>query len=639
MTNIEIPGSLKSIEDFAFCSCPNLLEIYVPDSVIEVGYNIIDEYPTLIYCNEGSYISTHGEYKKYCITFTESFVEQAGNYLFSAFDPKTRTLTFSGKGVEYSDYVSPYRRYVENINFVDYSSAILPRLQYPNLINIDFPEGITKIDNYAFKNCERLERIEIPSGITSIGDCAFYNCSNLISIVLPDGLTSIGDYAYEDCSSLVSIEFPESLTSIGDGIFYNCSSLTSIVLPDELTHIGYNAFKGCSSMTSIVFPDELEYIGYSAFESCSSLASIEFPESLISIEQNAFKGCSSLTSIVLPEGLTYIEDATFSGCRSLTDISIPDSVMYIGSYAFSSCDNLTNVTIPQEVSYLHNYAFAYCSSLKEVYIIDPDLEFEPYVFDHSENIVLYCPPDSAVARYAEQNGIPFNTTTIPSSTVITEATNSIAGTIVKWKPVSGVSGYYLYRDEVKIATIHGDLTESYLDTEGNSNSTYSIETYNEIDGQIYQSASSETVHSVPVKEEVKPETKPEIEPETKPETKPEATKTTPQIPIEKITITKKPTIKTPSSTNNKITIKWSHFKHTSKKAKKIWKPIKKIQVQCATDKAFKNIVKTTTVGKSKKKATIKGLKKNTTYYVRVRYTDKTGYSKWSKVKKIKTKKK
>ena len=107
---------------------------------------------------------------------------------------------------------------------------------------------------------------------------------------------------------------------------------------------------------------------------------------------------------------------------------------------------------------------------------------------------------------------------------------------------------------------------------------------------------------------------------------------------EKITITKKPTIKKPTATKNKITVKWKHFKHTSKKTKPIWKKIKKVQVQCATDSGFKNIVKTATVGRSKTKTTIKGLNKKTTYYVRVRYFDGTGYSNWSKTKKIKTKK-
>ena len=67
------------------------------------------------------------------------------------------------------------------------------------------------------------------------------------------------------------------------------------------------------------------------------------------------------------------------------------------------------------------------------------------------------------------------------------------------------------------------------------------------------------------------------------------------------------------------------------------KKIKNVQVQCAADKGFKNIVKSAMVGKKKKKAVIKGLKKKTTYYVRVRYFDGTGYSAWSKVKKVKTK--
>ena len=106
---------------------------------------------------------------------------------------------------------------------------------------------------------------------------------------------------------------------------------------------------------------------------------------------------------------------------------------------------------------------------------------------------------------------------------------------------------------------------------------------------------------------------------------------------EQITIPKKPIIKKPSAIKNKITVNWSHFKQ-SKKTKAVWKKIKKVQVQCATDKGFTNIVKSTMVGKKKKKAVIKGLAKKTTYYVRVRYFDGTGYSAWSGVKKIKTKK-
>ena len=59
--------------------------------------------------------------------------------------------------------------------------------------------------------------------------------------------------------------------------------------------------------------------------------------------------------------------------------------------------------------------------------------------------------------------------------------------------------------------------------------------------------------------------------------------------------------------------------------------------QYSTDKAFITNVKTKTVGKKKTKVTLK-LRKKTTYYIRVRYKAADGFSKWSKVKKVKTKK-
>ena len=111
----------------------------------------------------------------------------------------------------------------------------------------------------------------------------------------------------------------------------------------------------------------------------------------------------------------------------------------------------------------------------------------------------------------------------------------------------------------------------------------------------------------------------------------------PAAPSEQTTISKKPIIKNPAAAKGRITVNWKHFKQT-KKTKKVWQKIKKVQIQCATDKAFTNIIKTSMVGKKKTKATIKGLSKKTTYYVRVRYYDGTGYSKWSSVKKVKTKK-
>ncbi len=47
--------------------------------------------------------------------------------------------------------------------------------------------------------------IEIPEGISKIGDSAFYSCSNLETVVLPGGIKSIGSYAFSGCEKIRSV--------------------------------------------------------------------------------------------------------------------------------------------------------------------------------------------------------------------------------------------------------------------------------------------------------------------------------------------------------------------------------------------------------------------------------------------------
>ena len=107
--------------------------------------------------------------------------------------------------------------------------------------------------------------------------------------------------------------------------------------------------------------------------------------------------------------------------------------------------------------------------------------------------------------------------------------------------------------------------------------------------------------------------------------------------VDNITIPKKPASVKAKAKKNKVTVSWKKIKKT-KKTKALLKKIKKVEIQYSTDKTFATGAKTKKVSGKKTKVTLK-LKKKTTYYVRVRYSDgKGGYSKWSKVKKVKTKK-
>ena len=104
--------------------------------------------------------------------------------------------------------------------------------------------------------------------------------------------------------------------------------------------------------------------------------------------------------------------------------------------------------------------------------------------------------------------------------------------------------------------------------------------------------------------------------------------------LEKITIEKTPSSVKAKAKKNKVTVSWKKIKK-NKAGKKLLNKIKSIQIQYSTDKTFKN-AKIKNVKKTKTKVKLK-LKKKTTYYVRVRYKAADGFSKWSKVKRVKTK--
>ena len=110
------------------------------------------------------------------------------------------------------------------------------------------------------------------------------------------------------------------------------------------------------------------------------------------------------------------------------------------------------------------------------------------------------------------------------------------------------------------------------------------------------------------------------------------------LPKDVKTTLKKPTPKKVTAISKKaIKVTWKKLSDAARKK------IKEIEIQVSKKKNFSSGVITTTVRSSKTSATISGLKPNTRYYVRIRaQTSKSSVvyiSKWSGVRKVKTKKK
>jgi hypothetical protein len=52
-----------------------------------------------------------------------------------------------------------------------------------------------------------LSNIQLPNTITSIENFAFVNCANFTEVIIPSGVKSLGGYAFANCSKLIKITF------------------------------------------------------------------------------------------------------------------------------------------------------------------------------------------------------------------------------------------------------------------------------------------------------------------------------------------------------------------------------------------------------------------------------------------------
>ncbi len=204
--------------------------------------------------------------------------------------------------------------------------------EYVNLERVTLPDTLTSIGKDAFYNCSKLRAITLPNLVTSIGSGAFTGCSSLTSANLTSQIKELPDKVFQDCSSLAALTLPPYLTSIGDYAFQNCSSLKNVFLPNTVQSLGMCSFQNCISINTVNMPVDLKTIGASAFDGCTGIGSVFLPGKVKSVAENAFRGCTGLTDAYVSSSVNIIEKNSFSGCVSLK------TAVFGGNYV-----NLNNV--------------------------------------------------------------------------------------------------------------------------------------------------------------------------------------------------------------------------------------------------------------------------------------------------------
>jgi len=99
-----------------------------------------------------------------------------------------------------------------------------------SLLNFTIPSSVTSIDDYGLYCCRGLTNLNIPSSVTFIGKYGLSSCSGLRSLSIPSSVKKIDEGAFWSSTGLTSIIIPSSVTSIGTNAFQDCQALTTIYL-------------------------------------------------------------------------------------------------------------------------------------------------------------------------------------------------------------------------------------------------------------------------------------------------------------------------------------------------------------------------------------------------------------------------
>jgi len=155
--------------------------------------------------------------------------------------------------------------------------------------------------------------------------------SSIKKVVIENGITNIDNSAFKNCTSLQSVTIPGSVTTIGVAAFKNCTSLTGVIIPDSVTNIYGNAFENCSSLTSITIPGSVTNIAGDSFNGCSNLETVEFKGLNPSIYAGSIP--NTVKKIIVPDAYKELYKTAFG---SSFESKIIDASTYAASKRTSS---------------------------------------------------------------------------------------------------------------------------------------------------------------------------------------------------------------------------------------------------------------------------------------------------------------
>ena len=643
LTTVSFPNTLTFIEDSAFAGCTSLNSITLPSSITKINMSAF--WDTGFYDNPSNWVNgvlyigdiladtnadlTSDEYtvksgtrlicagafsgRKSLTSITiPSSVKIIGEEAFNGCKALKKVNISSLKAWCDITFNHEGYSYYNNYNPLYYAKKLY--LNGTHITNLTIPSGVSKINDFAFSGAD-INSVTIPEDVSEIGESAFFHCKSLTSASFSNGLDSIDREAFRECTKLESVKLPDSLSILDSHAFDSCEALKSVNIPTSLDEIKDQTFSYCNSLESIEIPKNIKKIGYDAFIGSNKIkVKIDSLYNWCKIE--FYNICANP---LYEYGKLYVKG------KLVTNLSIPNSVKTINNFAFAG-SSIKTVSIPSGVTTIGSNAFPYCRNLTSIKVDSNNSSFsskDGVLFTKNKSILRTYPSNKSNTSYTIPSGVKklsshsfenvrkLKKITVPKSLNYIDYdalgdSNSIRtayykSTMANWKKITVKSHYY--------------ESDSYLP--GGNDAFYDL--------NVVATDKHKCVTHEPNNGRV-----------TKQATfKAEGVKTC------KCTICGK-TVKIKISKLGAPKI--SKLTKGKKSFTASWKKVSRVegyQIRYSVYSSFKN-AKTKTVKSSKTvKTTVKSLKANKKYFVKIRayktINGKKQYSKWSSKKSVKTK--
>ncbi len=192
LKTIDIPDGVTSISAYTFNRCSSLEEIDIPDGVTEIGEGAFMECAKLVTIDLPDNVKSISAYafagcKSLASINLGTGLESLGSAVFNGCESlKSLHIPASVKDACGGYFMGTMvGSYLESITFdndiTEIPFGICSGAEH--LTSVTIPDGVTKIDSYAFENCSSLEEITIRENVTELGQNIFSGADNVTARV------------------------------------------------------------------------------------------------------------------------------------------------------------------------------------------------------------------------------------------------------------------------------------------------------------------------------------------------------------------------------------------------------------------------------------------------------------------------